>query len=81
MFEDDPISALDAIAAAQRLAFAPLAFHAAAILRDRGVLAALGQAGPRGLDLEEVVAATPLSRYAARVLLEAALGMGLAWRE
>ena len=81
MFEDDPISALDAIAAAQRLAFAPLAFHAAAILRDRGVLAALGQAGPRGLDLEEVVAATPLSRYAARVLLEAALGMGLAWRK
>lgn len=81
MFEDDPISAIDAIAAAQRLAFAPLAFHAAASLRDRGVLAALGQAGARGLELEEVVAATSLSRYAARVLLEAALGMGLAWRK
>jgi len=81
MFEDDPISALDAIAAAQRLAFAPLAFHAAAALRDRGVLAALGDAGASGLDLDEVVGATSLSRYAARVLLEAALGMGLAWRK
>ncbi|MCE9659903.1 MAG: class I SAM-dependent methyltransferase [Burkholderiales bacterium] len=80
MFEEDTVSAMDAIAAAQRLAFAPLAFHAASALRDRGVLAALSEAGPRGLDLDEIVACCSLSTYAARVLVEAALGMGLATR-
>jgi hypothetical protein len=28
MFDTDPLSAIDAVAAAQQLAFAPLAFHA-----------------------------------------------------
>ena len=46
LFEQDPLSALDAITAAQRLAFAPLAFHATAVMRDRGVLAALSKAAP-----------------------------------
>ena len=79
-FDKDPMSALDAIAAAQRLAFAPLAFHATVALRDRGVLAALAGAGREGLAVAEVAASTGLSSYAARVLLEAALGLHIVWR-
>ena len=81
MFDTDPLSAIDALAAAQRLAFAPLAFHAAGALRDRGVLAALSKAGTTGLALGEVIAATSLPPYAARVLLEAGLGMHVVWRK
>ena len=80
MFDSDPLSAIDAIAAAQRLAFAPLAFHAASVMRDRGVLAALAKAGADGLAIDEVAATTGLSPYAARVLLEAGLGMRIVWR-
>ena len=80
MFDHDPLSAIDAVAAAQQLAFAPLAFHAASAMRDRGVLAALAKAAPQGLAIDEVAAATGLSAYAARVLLEAGLGMRVVWR-
>ncbi len=80
MFDRDPLSAMEAIEAAQRLAFAPLAFHATSVLRDRGVLAALAEAAPQGLGLDEVVARTGLSPYAARVLLEAGLGLHIVWR-
>jgi hypothetical protein len=80
MFDKDPLSALDAITAAQHLAFAPLAFQATAALRDRGVLAALGEALPNGLDIDEVAEATGLSTYASRVLLEAGLGLRIVWR-
>ena len=80
MFDSDPLSAIDAVAAAQQLAFAPLAFHAASVMRDRGVLAALADAAPAGLDLDGVAAATGLSAYAVRVLLEAGLGMRVVWR-
>jgi hypothetical protein len=80
MFDKDPLSALEAITAAQQLAFAPLAFHATGALRDRGVLAALAKALPDGLNVEEVAAATDLSPYAARVLLEAGLGLRIVWR-
>lgn len=80
MFDEDPLSAIDAITAAQRLAFAPLAFHATSVMRDRGVLAALSKAAPGGLPIAEVAEATGLSVYAARVLLEAGLGLHIVWR-
>jgi hypothetical protein len=79
MYEADPLSALEAITAAQRLAFAPLAFQASVALRDRGVLAALA-AAPGGCTSDEVAQTTGLSPYAARVLLEAGLGMQMIWR-
>lgn len=78
-FDNDPLSALEAISAAQWLAFAPLAFQAATVMRDRGVLAALGDA-PDGRSVDEVAAATGLSIYATRVLLEAGLGLRIVWR-
>ncbi|MGH9554033.1 MAG: hypothetical protein ACRD3W_31935, partial [Terriglobales bacterium] len=80
MFDEDPLTAFQALAAAQQLAFAPLAFQATSVLRDRGVLTALSNALPDGLTTEEVVATTGLSTYAARVLLEAGLGLHIVWR-
>lgn len=82
MFDKDPLTALEAITAAQWLAFAPLAFQATAVMRDRGVLAVLADAAPsQGRSVEEVAAATGLSIYAARVLLEAGLGLHIVWRQ
>jgi len=80
LFDKDPLTALEAITAAQRLAFAPFAFQATVALRDRGVLAALAASGPSGLGIDEVTAATGMSTYASRVLLEAGLGLQILWR-
>jgi SAM-dependent methyltransferase len=81
LFDKDPLSALEALNAAQWLAFAPLAFQATVVMRDRGVLAALAAAEPsKGRSIEQVAHATGLSIYAARVLLEAGLGLRIVWR-
>ena len=80
MFDKDPLTALEAITAAQRLAFAPFAFQATVALRDRGVLAALAASAPSGLVIEEVATAIGMSTYASRVLLEAGLGLQILWR-
>lgn len=81
LFDEDPLTALEALTAAQWLAFAPLAFQATAVMRDRGVLAALADAAPsQGRSIEEVAEASGLSIYAARVLLEAGLGLRIVWR-
>jgi SAM-dependent methyltransferase len=81
MFDKDPLTALEAMSAAQWLAFAPLAFQATTVMRDRGVLAALADAPPsKGCSIDEVAQATGLSTYAARVLLEAGLGLRIVWR-
>lgn len=80
MYDKDPLTALEAIGAAQWLAFAPLAFQATAAMRDRGVLAALAKAGADGATLEEVTDACRLTPYAVRVLLEASLGLHIVWR-
>ena len=45
MYEKDTLSAIEALSAAQWLAFAPLAFQATSVMRDRGVLAALAAEG------------------------------------
>ncbi|MBG9388462.1 class I SAM-dependent methyltransferase [Caenimonas aquaedulcis] len=82
MYDKDPLNAMEAVTAAQWLAFAPLAFQATAVMRDRGVLAALSETGkPVGRTIEEVAQATSLSVYAARVLLEAGLGLHIVWRQ
>jgi SAM-dependent methyltransferase len=81
LYDKDPLTALQAIGAAQWLAFAPLAFQATAALRDRGLLAALAEGGPEGCTLEELQQSTGLSPYAVRVLLEAGLGLHILWRD
>ena len=69
-------TAAAAIFEAQRLAFAPIAFHVARTLRDSGVLTALA-GKPKGLDLTALQQSTKLSRYALRVLLEGGVVAGM----
>lgn len=73
---DKPISALEALERAQWIAFAPMVFQAACVLRDRGILAAL-EASRDGLTLAEAADAAGLPIYGTRVLLEAGLGIGI----
>jgi SAM-dependent methyltransferase len=81
MFDKDPLTAMEAVTAAQWLAFAPLAFQATAVMRDRGVLAALAKAGPQGCTLADVAQASGLPPYGVRVLMEAGLGLRIMWRQ
>lgn len=76
-YEKENLSALDALHAAQKIAFAPFVFQATRSLRDLGILTCINEAGSAGLSQEEVVAKTKVSEYGVRVLLEASLGIGL----
>ena len=80
LYDKDPLTAMEAVTAAQWLAFAPLAFQATAVMRDRGVLQTLARSAPDGRTLDEVAEATGLPAYGARVLLEAGLGLHILWR-
>ena len=70
-------SALAAKEAAQWIAFAPVVFQSARVLRESGILLELEIAGKIGLTLEEVSEKVNLSVYGVRVLLESGLGIGL----
>jgi len=80
LFSTDERSAFDAISHAQFIAFAPYVFQASVLLRDKGLLARIGDAGDIGLTIEDVQEGSSLSHYAVRVLLEAGLGIGLVKR-
>lgn len=68
---------MEAIDLAQWIAFAPVVFQASVALRDLGILEAVKDGGIDGLTLEEVLEKTKLPTYGTRVLMEAALGIGL----
>ena len=70
-------SALAAKEAAQWIAFAPVVFQAARVLRNSGILLELEIAGKDGLTIEEIAEKLNLSIYGVRVLLESGLGIGL----
>jgi ubiquinone/menaquinone biosynthesis C-methylase UbiE len=66
--EEKPL--YDALIDAQKLAFAPLAFHAALALRNLGILAALAESGQEGLSAEQIAQHKRLPIYGVKVLLE-----------
>ncbi|NIP46280.1 MAG: SAM-dependent methyltransferase, partial [Gammaproteobacteria bacterium] len=66
----------DAWLEAQRIALAPIAFQAARLLRDLGILAALRE-HRAGLTIGEIVETVGISRYGVVVLIEAGLAAGL----
>lgn len=70
-------SLLDAMQTAQNLAFAPLLFQAARVLRDRGLLTALRKASPTGASAAELSEATTTTEYGVIVLLEAGMAADL----
>jgi len=63
----------EAIIDAQKLAFAPLSFHAALALRDLGILAALTEHRQEGLTAERIAELTKLPLYGVKVLLESGI--------
>jgi ubiquinone/menaquinone biosynthesis C-methylase UbiE len=67
----------EAIIDAQKLAFAPLSFHAALALRDLGILATLADCGPEGLSAERIALLTRLPPYGVKVLLESGVACDL----
>lgn len=73
-FAEDGKTNLEAKFDAQRLAFGPMMFQAARVLRDSGALAAVKSAGRKGITAEGVAnEVDDLSLYGARILLEAGL--------
>ncbi|HEY0768971.1 MAG TPA: class I SAM-dependent methyltransferase, partial [Sphingobacteriaceae bacterium] len=70
------LSALEAKEKAQWIAFAPVVFQTSRVLRDSGNLKAV-ESNVNGLTLAEIVSKVKLPQYGVRVLVEAALGIGL----
>jgi hypothetical protein len=70
-------SSLEALYDAQRLAFGPIAFQAARVLRDTGLLAAIDGHAPKGVGTEALAQEVNLTPYGVTVLLESGLGAGL----
>ncbi|HET9448559.1 MAG TPA: hypothetical protein VFO35_19970, partial [Steroidobacteraceae bacterium] len=62
---------------AQKLAFAPFAFHAALALRDFGILATLANSRPDGLTAQRIAELTRLPLYGVKVLLESGVACDL----
>lgn len=76
MYENDTLTALEAITEAQRISFAPMLFQTALCLRRFGILEFLDQQNKQGATLEEITASVDKSEYAVSVLLD----MGLSGR-
>lgn len=74
------ITALEAKSAAQRLAFAPVAFQAASSLVRLGILDCVASAGVEGLSAPDVSTRLGLSVYGVAVLLDMGLAIGAVWR-
>jgi ubiquinone/menaquinone biosynthesis C-methylase UbiE len=75
-FEKEKLSALQAKEEAQWITFAPFVFQATRVLRDSGILS-LVEANREGITLDEITKQIKLPAYGIRVLVEAALGIGL----
>jgi len=75
----DDKSALQAKYDAQKIAFAPIMFHAAKAMRDLGILKYLLKKRRKGCTIEEVAEALDLSVYGVKVLLEAGLSLEMVY--
>lgn len=79
--KNKPMAAVKARSAAQQLAFAPIIFYAAVVMRNTGLLALLSEAGSAGLTVAELSERSGLSDYAVSVLLELAADADITTRE
>ncbi|MBT4522687.1 MAG: methyltransferase domain-containing protein [Halieaceae bacterium] len=73
------MSALEAKSNAQKIAFAPIVYHATRALRDLGILALLMRENKQGMDVPSIAAELNLSNYGVAVLLEAGLGADIVY--
>jgi hypothetical protein len=76
-FKQDTKTALEAKGLAQWIAFGPVVFQVARVLRNSGVLRVLLEKGSGGLTQEEIREQVRLPVYGLRILLESAMGIGL----
>ncbi|MFT3701936.1 MAG: class I SAM-dependent methyltransferase [Agriterribacter sp.] len=76
-YSRDTKTALEAKGLAQYIAFGPVVFQVARVVRDNGILKVIEQSGSEGLTIDEIIEQTKIPRYGARVLLESSLGIGL----
>ncbi|MEP7278544.1 MAG: class I SAM-dependent methyltransferase [Bacteroidota bacterium] len=76
-FSKDKKSAFEAKETAQWIAFGPVIFQAARVLRNSGILAEIEISGTGGLTIAEITERVNLPLYGVRVLLESGLSMGL----
>jgi len=76
-FTKDKKSAFEAKEAAQWIAFGPVIFQSARVLRNSGILEFIEQSGKTGVTIEEISSQVKLSIYGVRVLLESGLSLGL----
>jgi len=76
-FSKDKKSAFEAKETAQWIAFGPVIFQAARVLRNSGILSEIEASGQAGLTIAEISEKVKLPLYGVRVLLESGLGMGL----
>jgi hypothetical protein len=76
-FSKDKKSAFEAKETAQWIAFGPVIFQAARVLRNSGILTEIENSGSKGLTIAEITEKVKLPLYGVRVLLESGLSMGL----
>jgi hypothetical protein len=76
-FSANKKSAFEAKEAAQWIAFGPVIFQSARVLRNSGILKLLEESGTEGVTIEMISKKVKLSVYGVRVLLESGLGLGL----
>ena len=75
MFDTTKISGETALLEAQKIAFAPIIFQVARILRDWGIFALLKE-NEQGLDIDDIAKKCDITSYAAEILCETGFSMG-----
>lgn len=76
-FNKDTKTALEAKGLAQFIAFGPVVFQVARVVRDNGILTFIERSGNEGVTIDEIITQTGLPLYGVRILLESSLGIGL----
>jgi len=69
-FTKDTKSAIEAKGMAQFIAFGPVVFQVAKVMRDTGILTIIEESATAGITIEEIVEKAKLPHYGVRVLLE-----------
>jgi len=77
LYSKERKTAFEAREAAQWIAFGPVIFQSARILRNSGILKVIDNGPKEGLTLSEITELVKMPLYGVRVLLESGLGMGL----
>jgi hypothetical protein len=80
-YDKDIHNALEAKDLAQWIAFGPIIFQAARVMRNNGMLKAIEDAASNGISQQELVDKLQIPNYGVRVLLEAGLGMHLFYKK